>query len=85
MNLDGTSSFLPGVDTSHVYVRAWALDCFHSLISTRTRDTERGRERERQRERERGRKTERQRQTEREREAEGESDFDVVLLTDGIC
>ena len=29
-------SFLPGVDASHVYVRAWELDCFHSLISTRT-------------------------------------------------
>ena len=28
--------FLPGVDASHVYVRAWALGCFHSLISTRT-------------------------------------------------
>ena len=25
---------LPGVDASHVYVRAWALGCFHSLIST---------------------------------------------------
>ena len=22
--------FLPGVDASHVYVRAWALGCFHS-------------------------------------------------------
>ena len=30
------SSFLPGVDALHVYVRAWALSCFHSLISTRT-------------------------------------------------
>ena len=29
-------SFLPGVDASRVYVRAWALGCFHSLISTRT-------------------------------------------------
>ena len=28
--------FLPGVDVLHVYVRAWALGCFHSLISTRT-------------------------------------------------
>ena len=28
--------FLPGVDASHVYVRAWALGCFHSLISTHT-------------------------------------------------
>ena len=29
--------FLPGVDESHVYVRAWALrGCFHSLISTQT-------------------------------------------------
>ena len=25
-----------GVDAPHVYVRAWALGCFHSLISTRT-------------------------------------------------
>ena len=29
-------SFLPGVDASHVYVRAWALGCFHSHISTQT-------------------------------------------------
>ena len=28
--------FYPGVDASHVYVRAWALGCFHSLISTQT-------------------------------------------------
>ena len=28
--------FLPGVDASHVYVHAWALGCFHSLISTQT-------------------------------------------------
>ena len=28
--------FLPGVDASHVYVRVWALGCFHSLISTQT-------------------------------------------------
>ena len=28
--------FLPEVDAPHVYVRAWALGCFHSLISTRT-------------------------------------------------
>ena len=28
--------FLPVVDASHVYVRAWVLGCFHSLISTRT-------------------------------------------------
>ena len=28
--------FLPGVDASHVYVRAWALGCFYSHISTRT-------------------------------------------------
>ena len=27
---------LPGVDASHVYVRARALGCFHSLISTET-------------------------------------------------
>ena len=27
---------LHGVDASHVYVRARALGCFHSLISTRT-------------------------------------------------
>ena len=26
------SFFLPGVDASHVYVRAWALGCFHSHI-----------------------------------------------------
>ena len=25
-------SFLHGVDASHVYVRAWALGCFHSHI-----------------------------------------------------
>ena len=30
------NSFLPGVDAPHVYVRAWALGCFHSLISTHT-------------------------------------------------
>ena len=30
------NSFLPGVDASHVYVRAWALGCFHSHISTQT-------------------------------------------------
>ena len=29
-------SFLPGVDALHVYVGAWALDCFYSHISTRT-------------------------------------------------
>ena len=28
--------FLPGVDASHVYVRALALGCFHSHISTQT-------------------------------------------------
>ena len=28
--------FLPGVDAPRVYVRAWALGCFHSLIGTRT-------------------------------------------------
>jgi len=27
---------LPGVDPSHVHVGAWALGCFHSLISTQT-------------------------------------------------
>ena len=27
-------SFLPGVDVPHVYVRAWALGCFHSLVCT---------------------------------------------------
>ena len=27
--------FLPGVDASRVYVRAWALGCFYSHISTR--------------------------------------------------
>ena len=31
-----TLLFLPGVDASHVYVRARALGCFHSLISTET-------------------------------------------------
>ena len=31
-----SSLFLPGVDAPHVYVRAWALGCFHSLISTQT-------------------------------------------------
>ena len=30
------SSFLPGVDAPRVYVRAWALGCIHSLISTET-------------------------------------------------
>ena len=29
-------SFLPGVDASHVYVRALALGCFYSHISTQT-------------------------------------------------
>ena len=29
-------SFLPGVDAPHVYVRAWALGCFYSHISTQT-------------------------------------------------
>ena len=28
--------FLPGVDAPHVYVYAWVLGCFHSLISTKT-------------------------------------------------
>ena len=28
--------FSPGVDASHVYMGAWALGCFHSLISTKT-------------------------------------------------
>ena len=28
--------FLPRMDASHVYVRAWVLGCFHSLISTQT-------------------------------------------------
>ena len=31
-----TLFFLPGVDASHVYVRAWALGCFYSRISTQT-------------------------------------------------
>ena len=35
LNRDGTL-FLPGVDASHVYVRALALDCFYSHIRTRT-------------------------------------------------
>ena len=33
--------FLPGVDVPHVYVHAWALGCFHSLISTQTFRTRR--------------------------------------------
>ena len=33
LNRDGTL-FLPGVDAPHVYVRAWALGCFYSHIST---------------------------------------------------
>ena len=28
--------FLPGMDAPHVYVCAWALGCFHSLIGIRT-------------------------------------------------
>ena len=37
LNRDGTSFlFLSGVDVSHVYVRALALGCFYSHISTRT-------------------------------------------------
>ena len=38
LNRDGTLFFLflPGVDASHVYMRAWALGCFYSHISTRT-------------------------------------------------
>ena len=31
-----TLFILPGVDASHVYVRARALSCFHSRISTET-------------------------------------------------
>ena len=31
-----SSLFLPGVDAPHVYVRAWALGCFHSLFTTQT-------------------------------------------------
>ena len=31
--------FSPGVDASHVYVRAWALGCLHSLINTQTPST----------------------------------------------
>ena len=31
-----SSFFLPGVDASHVYVHAWMLGCFHSLISSQT-------------------------------------------------
>ena len=27
---------LPRVDAFHIYVRTWALGCFHSLISTHT-------------------------------------------------
>ena len=41
LNRDGTLFFffflfLPGVDAPHVYVRAWALGCFYSHVSTRT-------------------------------------------------
>ena len=38
LNRDRTLFFFhPGwVDASHDYVRAWALGCFHSLISTQT-------------------------------------------------
>ena len=41
LNRGGTFSLLfqPGVDASHVYVGAWALVCFHSLISTQTPST----------------------------------------------
>ena len=28
--------FWPGVDAPHVYMRAWALGCFYSHISTQT-------------------------------------------------
>ena len=38
LNRDGTLfffSFLPGVDASHIYVRALALGCFHSTRSFR--------------------------------------------------
>ena len=28
--------FYRGMDASHVYMCAWALGCFHSLISTQT-------------------------------------------------
>ena len=31
--LFSSSFFYPGVGASHVYVRAWALGCFHSLIT----------------------------------------------------
>ncbi len=30
------SFFFTGLDTPHLYVRAWALGRFHSLIGTRT-------------------------------------------------
>ena len=32
----GRNFFLPGVDAPHVYVRAWALGCFYSHVSTQT-------------------------------------------------
>ena len=35
LDRDGTFFILPGVDAPHVYVRAWALGCFNSHISTR--------------------------------------------------
>ena len=35
-NIETELFSLPGVDASHVYVRAWALGCFYSHISTQT-------------------------------------------------
>ena len=35
-SLSSFFSFFTGVDAPHVYVRAWALGSFHSLIGTRT-------------------------------------------------
>ena len=39
LNRDGTLFFLLGVDAPHVYVLAWALGCFHGLISTQNPST----------------------------------------------
>jgi len=36
ISLEMVELFFPGADASCVYVRAWTLCCFHSLISTQT-------------------------------------------------
>ena len=35
LNRDGSFFFLPWMDSSHIYVRALALGCFYSHVSTR--------------------------------------------------